>query len=228
MRKLLRIFALLMAASMLVWLAGCGDDDDDDEEAVPVVQSVMAAGSALAGATVPANASIVVTFDIVVTAATVTVDATGTTAVSGKTATWTPTGNMSEGGHALTAIEANGQTVAVPGGTISFTVTVPDTEAPTLDGGNCDPEDGEDGVDPADYPEKISAAISDNVAVTDAKVTSTDPDFPYIDDFADGQLTLTFQKYSMPNETEYTIEIEATDGTNKANLTWTFTTMAKE
>lgn len=32
MRKSLRMFALLMAASMLIWIAGCGEDEEEEEK----------------------------------------------------------------------------------------------------------------------------------------------------------------------------------------------------
>ena len=228
MKRLLRIFALLMAASMLVWLAGCGGDDDDDDEVVPAnFVSATSGGAALAGSSVAGNATIVVTLDKTVTAGEVTVDVPGTTAVSGATLTWTPTGNMPAGSHTLSAVTADGESVTIT--PITFTATEPDANPPELDAANCDPSPGETGVDPADYPESIVVAAKDDKAMSSIKVTSVDPVFDFTEEYADGKMTLKFMKYTMPNETEYTIEYTATDAAgNTADLSVTFTTMSKE
>jgi hypothetical protein len=233
MKRLLRIFALLTAASMLIWIAGCGDDDDDDDDAgpVPKVVSVSIAEGGSVGGTQP----IQVTFSKKVDDGNITIAVSGATGsvawdAAGKVATWTPSPAMSEGAHTLTVsgTDAGDQELENPT-TINFTATVPDTEAPTLDGGNCDPADGSKGVDPGDYGEAIVVAAKDNVGVTEMKVISTDPEFNFTPDFADGKLTLSFMKYSMPNETEFTIKVEAKDGSgNSAELDYSFTTMAKE
>jgi len=233
MKRLLRIFALLTAASMLIWIAGCGDDDDDDDDAgpVPKVVSVSVAEGGSVGGTQP----IQVTFSKKVDDGNITIAVSGATGsvswdAAGKVATWTPSPAMSEGAHALTVsgTDAGDQELENPT-TINFTATAPDTEAPKLDGGNCEPPDGSKGVDPADYGEAIVIALKDNVGVTEAKVVSSDPEFNFIPELADNKLTLTFQKYSMPNETEFTIDVEAADGSgNSATFTYSFTTMAKE
>jgi hypothetical protein len=230
MKRLLRIFALLMAASMLVWLAGCGGDDDDDDDVPAKVVSATAGGAALAGASVPANSSIVITLDKAVTEGEVTVSCgTGNTVASGATLTWTPTADMTAGACQVTAVTAAGE--AVEGFTaISFTVIAPDPNPPTA--GDCDPGDGEDGVDPGDYPESISVGAEDDVGVVEMKVLGTDPEFDFTEEFEAGKkatLILKFMKYTMANETEYTIRYKAVDGAgNEAELECTFTTMGKE
>ncbi|MBD3184139.1 hypothetical protein GF312_17780, partial [Candidatus Poribacteria bacterium] len=170
MKRFLRIFALLMAASMLIWLVGCGGDDEEEEETgpAPTVTSV----SITEGAQVAGNQSITVTFSKAVASATITVTgATGTTTVAGKTATWTPTGEIPPGAHTMTvsAEDSAGQALegAVP---INFTAVAPDNTPPDLDAGSCDPEDGADGVDPADYPETLTVVFTEDLA--EATVTA--------------------------------------------------------
>jgi hypothetical protein len=229
MKKALRIFALLMAASMLVWMVGCGGDDDDDDETGPPPNFVswsITEGQQLAG-----NASIIATFDKAVASATITVTgATGTTTAAGKTATWAPTGDIPPGAHTatVTAEDSAGQALegAVP---VNFTAVAPDNTPPALDGAKCDPKDGATGVDPADYPDGVVAAFSE--ALSSATVTSQDPEFKFTEELsADGKsLSINFLQYSMPNETEFTIEVTVSDlAGNEAALEYSFTTMAKE
>jgi len=226
MIRLLRIFALLMAASMLIWIAGCGDDEEEeaDTEAPTVASVSVAEGQQVAG-----NTSITVTFSEKMGSATITVSgAAGATTVAGKVATWTPSGDIPPGAHTLTidGEDEAGNSVegAVP---INITATAPDTEAPELAGSKCDPKDGADGVDPADYPEKITLVFSE--ALSDASVESVEPDFKFTDELDGDTLTVNFLQYSMPNETEYTIEVSVKDNAgNTADITYSFTTMAKE
>jgi hypothetical protein len=224
MTKLLRIFALLTAASMLLWIAGCGDDDGE-EEAVdpPVFESwSVAEGSELAG-----NASISANVDKKPDEATITVTgATGTTTIAGKVITWVPTGDIPPGAHTatLSASNAGGDVEgAVP---LNFTAIAPDVTDPEL--ATCDPKNGASGVDPEDYPETITVGFSEAVTAT---ITSKDPDFKSTEEMsADGKtMTITFLQYTMPNETPFEIVIEATDNSgNTAELTYSFETMAKE
>lgn len=226
MRKLLSILALLAVASMVLWIAGCGGDDDDDVVEPPVFVSwSITEGQELAG-----NATITATFDKSVTSATITVTgAAGTTVAAGKSATWTPTGTIPAGSHAASVTAENdGGSLegAVP---VNFTATAPDTTKPALAGASCDPKDGASGIDPADYPEVIVATFSE--ALKTATITGKDPDFKSTDALsADGKtLEISFLQYSMPNETPFTITIEATDMSNNTDtLEWTFETMAKE
>ena len=219
MRKLLRICALLMAASMLLWLAGCGDDDEE-EEAVdpPVFQSwSITANQELAG-----NASITANFDKKLDSATITVTgATGTTTVAAKSATWVPTGDIPPGDHTatVTGTNAGGDGAGTP---INFKATAPDAIPPAL--GTCDPKNGGSGVNPDDYPEKLTVGFSESVTAT---VIGKDPDFKSTDEMsADGMtMEITFLQYTMSNETPFTIVIQATDTVgNTAELEYSFTT----
>lgn len=226
MKRSLGIFALLTAASMLIWIAGCGEDEEEEKGPPPEVNAVSAAE----GSEVAANAAITVTFSKAMKDVTITVSgATGSVAVDGKTATWTPSPDMPAGAHTLTGTGTDMEDQTVDIGPVNFSVIAADNEAPKLDGGNCDPKDGATGVDPANYPEKIVIAVSDNVSVTEAKVTATDPEFNFTEELADGNLTVNFLKYSMPNETEFSLTVVAKDGAgNEAELSYSFTTMAKE
>jgi hypothetical protein len=230
MKGLLRIFALLTAASMLIWVAGCGDDEEEEEAGpAPGVESVtISEGQQVAG-----NTSIIVTFTKSVASATITVTgaAGAVTGVPGKTVTWTPSGDIPPGAHTLTvsAEDTAGQGLD-PGFTpVNFTAIAPDTTPPAMDDGKSDPKNGADGVDPADYPETITIAFSE--ALAEAKVTAKEPDFKSTDELAaDGMsMVITFLQYELPNETEVKITVAATDPAgNSADLEYGFTTMAKE
>jgi hypothetical protein len=228
MKGLLRIFALLTAASMLIWIAGCGEDEEEEEAGPPPgVESVtISEGQQVAG-----NTAIIVTFTKSVASATITVSgATGAaTGVPGKTVTWTPSPDMPPGAHTLTisAEDAGGQGLDPAFTPVNFTAIAPDTTPPALDDGKCDPKNGADGVDPADYPETITLVFSE--ALAEAKVTAKEPDFKSTEELAADTLTITFLQYELPNETEVAITVEATDAAgNSADLEYGFTTMAKE
>lgn len=230
MNRLLRIFALLTAASMLIWIAGCGEEEEEEEKGpAPKVDAVnISEGQEVAG-----NTAIVVTFSKAVETATITVSgATGAVSgLPGKTATWTPSPDMPAGAHTLsiTAEDSAGQGLDPAFTPVNFTATAPDTTPPALDVANCDPKDGADGVDPADYPEQIVLAFSEKLK--EAKVSSKEPDFKSTDELsADGKtLTIKFLQFTLPNETEFTIKVAATDAAgNPAALEYSFTTMAKE
>jgi hypothetical protein len=222
MKRLLRIFALLMAASMLIWIAGCGDDDDDDDDVddvAPVLQSTIPT----AGGSQAANAAVTFMFDETITEATVT-SGNGTAAVAGAVVTVTPSVSA---GSVTISIEAKDAAGNATPASVSYTATALDPDPPKLDGGACDPKDGADGVDPADYAESIVAAFNEDLS--DAKVSKTDPDFKFTPELAGNKLTLKFLQYSMPNETPFEVVIVAKDlAGNEAEITWKWTTMAKE
>jgi hypothetical protein len=230
MKGLLRIFALLTAASMLIWIAGCGEEEAEEEAGPPpsVDTVTLSEGQQIAG-----NASITVSFSKAVESADITVSgATGTvTGLPGKTAIWTPSPDIPPGAHTLTitAEDSAGQGLDPAFTPVNFTAIAPDPDPPVLDDAKCDPKNGADGVDPADYPEKIEIAF--NEALSAAKVTAAEPEFKSTEELsADGKvLTITFLQYSMPNETEFVITVSATDlAGNTAELEYGFTTMEKE
>jgi hypothetical protein len=222
MRRSLRIFALLMAASMLIWVAGCGDDEEEEEKGpAPEVESSVPA----AGATIAGNASVTFTLNVKLDEASVS-GAAGTTTIEGKNVIFTPTTDMPAGpvSLTLTGTSADGQEVSH---TLSFTAGAVDRDPPELVDSKCDPKNGATGVDPADYPEAITVVFNEDVA--EAVVTSAEPEFKFTEEIAGDTLTINFLQYSMPNETEYTIGVTAKDAAgNEAELEYSFTTMAKE
>lgn len=225
MKRLLRIFALLTAAAMLIWIAGCGGDDEE-EEAIPPPDFVS--WSVTEGQEVAGNASISATLSAKPDEATITVaGATGTTTIAGKVITWTPTGTIPPGSHAVTisASNAGGDVEgAIP---VNITAVAADTVAPTIDDGKCDPKNGADGVDPADYPEKLVIVFSETLS--QAKVSAMDPEISVTEELAGDTLTLTLMKVTLSNETEYSITVAAKDAAgNSADLEYSFATMAKE
>jgi hypothetical protein len=231
MKRLLRIFALLMAASMLIWIAGCGDDDEEEEDAgpAPTVSSV----SVSEGQEIPANASITVTFSKSVDTATITVTgaAGAVTGIPGTTAIWTPSADMSAGAHTLTisAEDSAGQALDPAATPINFTVGAKDDVAPKIDDGACSPENGADGVDPADVAD-ITIVFDEPMA--DAKMDKFEPDAQTKAEF-DGDKTLLVEflgGFELSNEMEIIITLSGSDkaGNALATTEYTFTTMAKE
>ena len=207
-------------------MAGCGGDEEEEDKGDPptVVDYGIAEGAQVAG-----NQAITVTFSKAMGSVTITVTgAAGTTVVSGKTATWTPTGAIPAGNHTMTVDGEDTFGQALEGATpVNFTAVAPDTTPPAIDDANCDPKNGADGVDPADYPEQLVIAFTEELS--DAKITAKDPDFKSTEELAGNTLTVKFLQYSMPNETEFKFTIAATDKAgNKADLEYGFTTMAKE
>lgn len=216
MAKVLRIFALLMAASMLLWIAGCGDDDDDDDDDCTdnVAPTVTIAPN---GGQVAAGQSITVTFSKPVTAT-----ATGATlAGSGAAYTFSLT---ADGTVTVTGTDDCDGTVSA---SATFTVGAADTDAPELVGDDCDPEDGDDGVDPADV-EEIVLVFNETIAAAD--VDSIEPDTAVTADVDGDTVTINFLgDFSLGNEQEVEVEITVEDASgNTATIDYSFTTMAKE
>ena len=224
MKRLLRIFALLMAASMLIWIAGCGgDDDDDDDNDVDDIAPVMLSSTPAAGGTQAANAVVTFTYDENIAKATVT-SGNGTAVAAGTVVTVTPS---AAAGSVTISVDVEDAAGNKTSSSVSYTAAAADTTPPALSGGACDPKDGADGVDPADYPEKLVIAFSE--ALSEAKVSAVDPDFKFTPTLSGKTLEIAFLQYSMPNETPFTITIAATDlAGNAAEIKYSFTTMAKE
>jgi hypothetical protein len=225
MKRFLRIFALLMAASMLLWIAGCGDDDDDDDDADDTTPPALISSVPAAGGTQAGNAAVTLTFDEDIASATVVSGGTGTAVPAGSVVTFTPSPALPAGAVTLVisvADAAGNETQA----TVSYTATTPDTTPPALDGAACTPADGASGVDPAGMTELV---IAFNEDLAEVKVTSTDPEFKFTDALEGGVLTLTFLQWSPPNETTITVGVDATDmAGNTTSAEYSFTTMAKE
>ena len=234
MKRSMSIFALLVAASMLIWLAGCGGDDEEEEDLGPAPE--VTSISVAEGGAIAANASISVTFNKKVDDGSMAIAVSGATGAvtwdaAGKVATWAPAPDMSEGAHALSVSgsDAGGQDLK-EAKTVNFTATVADTTAPKIKDADCDPKNGATGVDPSGY---TALKIVFDEAMDEAKVDSIDPAIEPnpTAELADATLTLTFLGgFKMPNETEYKITLSGKDkaGNALATTEYKFTTMAKE
>jgi hypothetical protein len=229
MKKLLSIIALLMAASMLFWLAGCGGDDDDDEcdeNVAPKVASVSPNGG-----DVFANSVITVSLSKVVDSVTITMGGAAVTPTSAdnKVFTFSPPAEGANQALAITAEDACGDGLDPAFAGVTFNVGAIDPDPPVLAGDKCDPKDGADGVDPAGY-EAITIVCNENLASAD--IVSVEPEIdpaPAVE--VDGDtVTLAFLGgYKLSNEMEVEIVLSVTDlAANSAELTYSFTTMSKE
>jgi hypothetical protein len=218
MAKIFRILTLLVAASMLLWIAGCGGDDDDDDCANNVPPTVTLSPN---GGAIGSNTVITATFNKAVE----TVTATGASPTSTDKKAWT-----------FTLPVGDGQTVVVEGtdlcketgsATATFNVGAPDTTAPSLVGGDCEPKNGDDGVDPADV-EEIVLAFSETIA--NAEVTSFEPTANVQAKVDGSKVTINFLgNFSLGNEQEVVVKMTVTDASNNsADIEYGFTTMAKE
>jgi hypothetical protein len=218
MTKIFRILALLAAASMLLWIAGCGDDDDDDDCADNVAPTVTLSP---AGGEVFSNSIITATCSKVVDSLTVS---GGIVATSSDNKVFTF--SLPEGAQSITVdcTDACGDTASASG---TYTVGAPDTTPPALDGGGCDPEDGDDGVDPADV-EEIVLKFSE--ALSGAELTAFEPDGDVTSEVDGDTVTISFLgNFSLGNEQEIVVEMTIEDlAGNTADIEYGFTTMAKE
>jgi cytoskeletal protein RodZ len=232
MTRLLRIFALLMAASMLFWLIGCGGDDDEEEDKGPAPS--VASVSVASGQEVSSNATITVSFSKKMNAASVSITLNGAPAAAtadatGKMFTFTP-GAALEGQSVTLAIQGEDDfkqaldPAYVP---ITFTVKAEDKVAPTISDSGCVPPNKATGVDPAGITEMVIKFSEAMGAVT---VTAKDPDFKSVDELTGDTLKVTFLQFSLSNETTYKLTLSGTDTAGNALSTteYSFTTMAKE
>jgi len=220
MAKIFRILALLVAASMLLWIAGCGGDDDDDDCADNVAPTVTLnpAGGAIASNTVITAACTKAVDTVTVTGA------AATPVADAAKKNWTF--NLPEGSASITVevVDACGDSASASG---TYTVSAPDTTAPSLVGGDCDPKDGADGVDPADVSEIVLVFDED---LGSAEVTNFEPD-GNVNPKVDGDtVTIEFLgNFSLGNEQEVVVEVTVVDlAGNSADIEYGFTTMAKE
>lgn len=230
MKKLLSILTLLMAASMLFWLAGCGGEEEADEckdVPAPSVKSVSPASGNIAS-----NSVITVTFSKAVESATFTINGTAVTATSADNKVFTFQAGQ-EGALTL-AIEATdncdqGLDPAFPGA--SYTASAPDTVAPKLAGSKCDPKDGADGVDPTGYTE-ITIVCDEALDSAKTQVASVEPEIspaPSVEVSGDTVKLVFLGGYKLSNEMEVEVKLTAVDlAGNSADLTYSFATMAKE
>ena len=217
MTKLFRTFALLLAALFAVSLmVGCGESDPGETESEPAAfQSATPAGGDLA-----ANGTISVTFDnppgdgVSVSAGSVT--------VAGKTATIT--GPFTPGALALTITWADGSH------TLNYTVTAPDTTAPTVTGGTV--KDGDKDVDPEpiNTDGKIEIEFSEDVSGNIALQTEGGDDVGWLGKVEGNKATLEVVKgKEIGNETTYVVAGKVSDAAgNETDVSVTFVTKGKE
>ncbi len=217
MTKLFRTFALLLAGLLAIsMIVGCGGDDGGDTEEAAPANFVSATPP---GGEIAANGTITITFDNA--PADVTVSA-GTVTVAGKTAT--VAGPFTPGPLALNVTWADGTQA------LNYTVTAPDTEAPTVTGGTV--SDGDKDVDPEaiNSDAKIEITFSEDVSGNIALQTEGGDDVGWLGtvDGTTGTLELVKGK-EIGNETTYVIAGKVSDGAgNETEVNVTFVTKGKE
>ncbi len=219
MAKLFRTFALVFAALFaLSLIVGCGGDDEDDGGEAPAASFSSATP---ASGDLASNGTITVTFDN--DPGDVTASPAGTVAGSGKSRTIS--GPFPEGALALTLSWTNGD----GSHTLNYTVTAPDTTAPTVTGGTV--SDGDEDVDPAEINDGgIEITFSEEVSGNIALQTEAGDNVGWLGnvDGTTGTLELVAGK-EIGNETTYVIKGTVSDGAgNELAVEITFTTAAKE
>ncbi len=219
MAKLFRTFALVFAALFaLSLIVGCGGDEDDDGGEAPAASFSNATP---ASGDLASNGTITVTFDN--DPGDVTASPAGTVAGSGKSRTIS--GPFPEGALALTLSWTNGD----GSHTLNYTVTAPDTTAPTVTGGTV--SHGDEDVDPAEINDGgIEITFSEEVSGNIALQTEAGDNVGWLGnvDGTTGTLELVAGK-EIGNETTYVIKGTVSDGAgNELAVEITFTTAAKE
>ena len=219
MKKLFRTLALLMAGLLAVYMIGCGGDDEEDTAETP--DAAFASSTPANGGTLASNGTISITFDNA--PGDVTVSA-GAATVAGKTAT--VTGPFTPGPLTLSVSWTNG------GGsqTLTFTVTAPDTDAPTVTGGTV--SDGDKDVDPEtiNTDAKIEIEFSEDVSGNLALQTEGGDDVGWLSTVEGNKGTLELVKgKEIGNETTYVIAGKVSDAAgNSTDVSVTFVTKGKE
>ena len=218
MVKLFRTFALVFAALFALSLVvGCGGGEEEEEAAPDAAFS----SATPASGDLASNGSITVTFDN--DPGDVTASAG---AVSGAGKTRTIAGPFTPGALSLTISWTNG------GGshTLTYNVTAPDTEAPTVTGGTI--KDGAEDVDPEEINGDgvIEVTFSEDVSGNIALQTEGGDDVGWIGKVEGTKGTLDLVKgKEIGNETTYVIKGKVSDAAgNEADISVTFTTKGKE
>ena len=213
MQKLLKPLALMMAAMLAIFVIGCGGDDDDDAGGLPKATTATAVPPS--GSTVPQGSAITLTFDQSVKAV---AGATG----SGKT--WTIPAAAT-----VTVTWTNQDDSAGGPITLTYTVTAPDTTAPTIASGSVKNGDKDVEVDPLNTG-GIKITFNENVTGT-IKITLEDgTDLLWIGKVSGKDATLEVVKgKELANETTYKIAGTVKDGSNnETKIDITFVTKGKE
>ena len=221
MVKLFRTFALVLAAlfALSLIVAGCGGGDEEEDAAAAdaAFQSATPASGDLAS-----NGSITVTFDN--DPGDVTASAGTVAGSSGKTRTIS--GPFTPGALSLTLEWTNGD----GSHTLTYNVTAPDNEAPTVTGGTV--SDGAEDVDPAEINDggTIEVTFSEEVSGNIALQTEGGDDVGWIGKVEGTKGTLNLVKgKEIGNETTYVIKGKVSDAAgNETEVSVTFTTKGKE
>lgn len=212
MKLYFRTLAIVMAALLTVYIVGCGGDPEPDEPEDAAFVSASPADGELA-----ANGSISVTFDN--NPGDVT---TSEGAVSGSGKSRTISGPFTTGAITLTWTNGDGSH------TLNYTIVAADEDAPEVTGSS--PEDGAEGVDPADvFEDGIEVTFSEDVS-GDLMLMDGDDDVGWSSETDGDTITLSGNAgQELSNETEYTIEGTVEDGAgNEAEVSLSFVTKAKE
>ncbi len=218
MVKLFRTFALVLAALFaLSLMVGCGGGEEEETAAA---DAAFASASPASG-DLASNGQITVTFDN--DPGDVTASAG---AVSGAGKTRTIAGPFTPGALSLTLTWTNG------GGshTLTYNVTAPDNEAPTVTGGTI--KDGAEDVDPETINADgvIEVTFSEEVSGNIALQTEGGDDVGWIGKVEGTKGTLDLVKgKEIGNETTYVIKGKVSDAAgNETEVSVTFTTKGKE
>ena len=238
MHKLLRTLALLMAAMLVVFMVGCGNDDDDDDttanddddDAVaPSATSVTA--NPAEGTEIPQNAVLNLTLDQAVDSVSVEGSAATDTG-DGKAWTFDIT-SLNLGGPATLSVTWKNKDGSDGGPqSLSYTVTVPDTTPPAIDGGGSTVTNGATDVDPAPLNAggitiKFSEAVTAGTAAMTTGGAPVNWTWAVSGDTAVGTLIAGAE---LANETQYDIALSGvTDaaGNTLPDTVVSFTTKAK-
>ena len=218
MAKLFRTFALVLAALFaLSLIVGCGGGEEEEEEAA----AAAFASATPASGDLASNGSITITFDN--DPGDVTASAG---AVSGAGKTRTIAGPFTPGALSLTISWTNGD----GSHTLTYNVTAPDTEAPTVTGGTI--SDGAEDVDPEEINGDgvIEVEFSEDVSGNIALQTEGGDDVGWIGKVEGNKGTLDLVKgKEIGNETTYVIKGKVSDAAgNETEVSVTFTTKGKE
>ena len=218
MAKLFRTFALVLAALFaLSLMVGCGGGEEEEDVAADAAFS----SATPASGDLASNGQITLTFDN--DPGDVTVSA-GTVSGTGKTRT--VAGPFTPGALSLNISWTNG------GGshTLTYNVTAPDNEAPTVTGGTI--SDGAEDVDPETINADgvIEVEFSEEVSGNIALQTEGGDDVGWIGKVEGTKGTLDLVKgKEIGNETTYVIKGKVSDAAgNETDVSVTFTTKGKE
>jgi len=226
--KLILVFMILLSM-------GCTEDIPDpltEEDLLDIIGPKPANPKVIslnvaAGQEVADNTVITVTFSKKMGSAEVSVSgAAGTMSLDGETATWTPTGVMPPGSHTLnvTGTDTYGQVLEefTP---FNFMVVAPDKAPPMIVDHKCDPKNGATGVDPGDYPGKLTIVFSERMA--EVTVVAIQPNLDFIEELSGDTLSVNLLAVSIPFGTKFKLTLAGKDpaGNKLATPEYSFETM---